>query len=124
MYQMTCGEGKHQVSLSALCSGNDLIVVISGGDSPHVGSVAVAVPGPSRRDAHKTSSTASVMTLVGHKDDELAKPVSQFIASELNQVCVVIVGIHVEQAIARDIETVSEAAWDLSRSFVRYMKDR
>lgn len=124
MYQMTCGEGKHQVSLLALCAGNDLIVIINGGDSPHVGSVAVAVPGLSHRDAHKTSSTSSVITLVGHKDDELAKPVSEFIARELNQVCVVIVGIHVEQATERDIEIVSEAAWDLSRSFVRYMKDR
>ncbi len=119
MYELSGGDGRLRVSLSAMESGRDLAVAISGGDVPHVGSVAVAVPRPSLRDPNSVSATASVITLVGHKDDELAKPIAEFLARELGCVVVVSVGIHVEQAGPDDIRAIMGTSWELSRELCR-----
>lgn len=104
-----------RVCLSAAQVGEDLVVTIGGGEIPHVGSVAVAVPRPSLRDREVTSATASVVTLVGHKDDELAKPISEFLAARLRRTVVVVAGVHVDCATSDDIEILSDAAWELAR---------
>ncbi|MEW5867474.1 MAG: hypothetical protein AB1774_11560, partial [Bacillota bacterium] len=107
MYELLAGDDRSGVRLAAIESGRDLIVAIFGGQAPHVGSVAVAVPRPSLRDPAVTSATASVITLVGHKDDELAKPIAEFLARELGRVVVLSVGIHVDQATPDDIQAIS-----------------
>ena len=63
----------HNIRAEALWIGPDLLVYIWGGEAPHIGAVAMAQPRPSLADPAKTSSTASVFTYVGHKEDALAK---------------------------------------------------
>jgi hypothetical protein len=103
-FKISAGNGKHRVDLTAVISGEDITVIISGGEKPHVGAVAIAVPRPGIRDSGKISSTSSVFTLSGHKDDEIARPVSERIAKNLNRVTVVVAGVHVDKAHSRDIE--------------------
>ena len=74
--------------------GNDILVAIWGGEKPHIGAVAVAQPRPSLKDSRKTSASASVFCFVGHKEDDLAKAVSEKLASALNTSVVVTAGIH------------------------------
>jgi hypothetical protein len=57
--------------MTAVRSGDDVVVVLGGGERPHIGALAVAIPRPSLADPEQTSSTSSVITLLGHKDDEL-----------------------------------------------------
>jgi len=97
------GAGKHRVQLLLLPVGEDILAVFFGGDRPHVGAVAVAIPRPSLRDPSRLSATSSVFTLVGHKDDEVARMASERLARELNRVAVVACGIHVEKATRADI---------------------
>jgi hypothetical protein len=47
-------------------------------------------------DSERVSSTASVYTLVGHKDDAVAKRVAEKIAARLNRVVAVTAGMHVD----------------------------
>jgi len=49
-----------------------------------------------------------VLTLTGHKDDVLAKPLAERVAACLGQVAVVTVGVHVDRASAEDIALLSE----------------
>lgn len=100
------GRGKHKVTMLVIESGDQLTAVVRGGERPHVGAVAVAVPRPSLRDPFKTSSTSSVITLLGHKDDEIARPVSERMSKALNRVVVVVAGVHVDRASRRDIEVL------------------
>ncbi|MCR4402046.1 MAG: hypothetical protein NUW12_04575 [Firmicutes bacterium] len=118
VYEISAGEGRFRLSLAATWAGNDLVVTITGGDAPHIGSVAVAVPRPSLRDPSVTSATASVITLVGHKDDELAKPIAEFMAARLKVAVVAVVGIHVDGATPDDVECLRDIAWELARSCV------
>jgi len=86
--------GAYDIAASVRRIGNDFVVSIWGGDAPHVGAVAVALPRPSLKDPRNVSASASVFCVVGHKEDEMAKAVSEVLASTLNARVVVTAGIH------------------------------
>ncbi|MEM2703541.1 MAG: hypothetical protein QXR45_10305 [Candidatus Bathyarchaeia archaeon] len=96
------GKNKYKVTLAAFICGEDIVAIIGGGEKPHVGAVAVAIPHPSHKDS-KISCTSSVFTLFGHKDDVVARPISERIATQLNKTTVVIAGLHIEKASKKDI---------------------
>ncbi len=74
--------------------GEDFVISIWGGDAPHVGAVAIAQPRPSLKDPQTISSTASVFCVLGHKEDEMAKAISEILSATLNTRVVVTAGIH------------------------------
>jgi hypothetical protein len=92
--------------MTAVLSGDDVVVIIGGGEKPHIGALAVAIPRPSLTDPDQTSSTSSVITLLGHKDDELSRPISEQMASTLQKVVVVVAGVHIDNADRNDIEVL------------------
>ena len=87
-------EDAYNLSASVRLIGEDVLVAIWGGEKPHIGAVAVAQPRPSLRDPAVTSSSASVICLVGHKEDELAKAAAEILAAALETQVVVTAGIH------------------------------
>lgn len=87
-------EGAYNLEAGVRLIGQDLLVAIWGGEKPHIGAVAVAQPRPSLKDPEVMSATASVICLPGHKEDELAKAVSEILAAALNTPVVVTAGIH------------------------------
>ena len=74
--------------------GEDLLVAIWGGEKPHIGAVSVARSRPSLRNPETLSATASVICFPAHKEDELAKAVSEILAAALDTSVVVTAGIH------------------------------
>lgn len=102
------GAGRHRVEGCAVATGAGVVLTLTGGDRPHVGAVALGIPRPSQRDPARTSASSSVLTITGHRDDELAKPLADLAASRLGQVAVVVVGVHVEGAGAGDIALLAE----------------
>jgi gallate decarboxylase subunit D len=74
--------------------GSDWLVCITGGDQPHIGAVAAAQSRPSLKRENAISATASVFCFLGHKDDTIAKNVSEELAASLNAKVVVTAGIH------------------------------
>ena len=85
---------RYQIHATAILIGDDLLVAIWGGTKPHIGAVAVALPRPSIADPRTTSSTSSVFTLLGHKEDEIVKMVSEHLSARLEKNVVVTAGIH------------------------------
>lgn len=104
MNDLTIERGRIKITAKAVAVGEDLCVIISGGDCPHIGCVTLSVPRPSLSDENKTSATTSVLNLIGHKDDEAAKYVSQTLSSRLNKNVVVTCGIHVDNITAEEID--------------------
>ncbi len=74
--------------------GDDLLVAIWGGEKPHIGAVSAAQSRPSLKNPEATSATASVICFPAHKEDELAKAVSEILAAVLDTRVVVTAGIH------------------------------
>ena len=104
MIEIIEGKDKYKVKLVAIKSGEDLTIIISGGEKPHIGAMAVSIPRPSLKDLNKVSASTSVFVLVGHKEDELSKQIAENITKITKKVTVVIVGLHIEKATSQDIE--------------------
>jgi len=89
--------------------GNDLCLVITGGDRPHLGAVALAQARPSLEDSSKVSASTSVLTVLGHKEDILARNAAQCLAAGLNRTVAVCCGIHVDAISPDELRFVEEA---------------
>lgn len=110
LHEIYKGEGSRRVSLQAIQSTNGVILYLQGGDLPHIGGVAVGLPRPSSRDPLRVTANVSVVSIVGHKDDELARPIADKVVRRLGQIAVVIAGIHVDNATPQDLEAVMRNA--------------
>lgn len=93
----TSGKGRYRLYCRAFNTGAGLIVHLLGGTEPHVGAVALALPRASLQGRGRSAST-SVLTLLNHKDDELARPAAAELAAGFNCPVVVIAGVHIEAA--------------------------
>jgi gallate decarboxylase subunit D len=109
--------GIFEVSAHVLLVGSDIIVILTGGRS-HIGAVAIAQPRPSLKDAKKIGSTSSVFTRVGHKEDVVAKAMSEEISKRLNKVVVVAAGIHWDKMKKRQIETIVEMCNSITKKVI------
>lgn len=86
--------GSEEIALDAVRMDNDLTVAIHGGEKSHIGAVAVAQPRPSLADPTVRSATASVIAILGHKEDLVARNVATRISTEIDGVVAVSCGIH------------------------------
>ncbi len=103
-------EASHNLNASWLTAGDDLLVLITGGESPHLGAVAMAAPRPSLADPARTSATTSVFCFMGHKEDELARQMAQTLASRLGCRVVVAAGLHWDGLDQAGLEAVGRNA--------------
>ncbi len=101
--KLTAGTEPLRVEVQAQWVGADLVVTIGGGTRAHVGAVAVAQPRPSLKGDGRVSATASVIALLGHKEDELARWAALHLAARLNRTVVVTAGVHVDEAALEQI---------------------
>jgi len=105
-FDLSSEGGRYQIQATAMLIGDDLLVAIWGGTKPHIGAVAVALPRPSIADPQITSSTCSVFTLLGHKEDEIVKMVSEYLSAQLEKNVVVTAGIHWDDLTEEAIEEI------------------
>lgn len=98
--------------------GPDLVVILWGG-AAHVGAVGMAAPRPSLRDPALTSATSSVFTFPGHKEDDVAKSMSESLSAKLNKKVVVAAGIHWDKARPDDIRSILEACDAIRERIIR-----
>lgn len=96
--------------------GEDLILFLSGGEKPHIGAVAVAIP-------YKTTSSASLISIQEHKDGDLAKPLAERIAKQLKKKVILVVGIHIDNATKEDIQTLVDKSYKEVDEFIRQYKN-
>lgn len=102
------GEGRTELYLIAVFSGDDLVIVIFGGDRPHIGSVSVAYPPftEEERKRERGGVVLNTISLPGHKDYVVSEMVAEKVARVLRRVVAVSTGIHIEKASKAEIEEV------------------
>ncbi|HWQ41575.1 MAG TPA: hypothetical protein VN456_06010 [Desulfosporosinus sp.] len=87
------GEGRCQISLVVMDTGNGLNGLLTGGSKPHVGGVVLALPRPSL-SGEGWSTDVYITPVPGHKDIDVARIVAEKLARELQCPVVITAGIH------------------------------
>ena len=116
-FTVAAGEGAHRVEALCALAGPDLCLCLAGGESPHIGAAALAVPRDSLRGGGEPSASASVLCVTGHKEDELARDAALRFAARLNCRVLVSAGLHIDRADGHDIAVLLDycrAALDMA----------
>lgn len=113
MIALRRARGRVALRLTAERLGADLAVTLSGGDRPHVGAVAVSQPRPDR------GATTSVLALLGHREDELARELAARLAAATRGVVTVACGVHLDAIRPEEIEAVRALARALAAALER-----
>jgi gallate decarboxylase subunit D len=113
---LTLTRERGRVALRLVCvpMGRDLAVTLDGGDRSHIGAVAVSQPRPSHGEGGGLSATTSVITLPGHKEDDLARAMASRLAAGLDAVVCAACGIHLDRIRPDELKDVLELAEDLT----------
>lgn len=104
--------------------GNEMIFIVSGGDYPHIGAVAVGIPRPSLKIPNQLSSTISTYVFIGHKDDIIANKIAHEISRKMNKKVVVIAGIHFNHLSERDIKLVVKKSEVICRELIELFQKK
>lgn len=103
-FHSKAGSGIHTVEAVTVLCGPDINVSICGGTHYHVGASALGLPRQSLKDSSKPSASVSVLTVVGHKEDDLAKQAAHHLATVFRCRVSVQAGLHIDNATQKDIE--------------------
>lgn len=110
---------KYKVQLIAIKMGKDWNVSIFGGDKPHIGAVAMGVPRQSLSNDNKISASVSVLTVTGHKEDEVIVPITKKITSKANSIVAVSCGIHIDNIKNNQIKIIVDLINEAVDEFIK-----
>ena len=115
-------KGNFEVFAQVSVLDEDLLVVLWGGTRSHIGAIGIAQPRPSLKDPKMISATSSVFTFLGHKEDVVAKAMSEELAKRLNRNVVVVAGMHWEELQDEKIEEVIGICQRLKERILEWMQ--
>ena len=118
IFDTTKSKGRVEIRVIAVPAGGDLAVVVLGGEAPHIGTVILSQPRPSRVNPGEKSATSSLVNRAGHKDDEVLRDFSESLAAQLGRTVVVTGGIHLEAISKEEIFQVGELLREIRRDMV------
>ena len=101
------GAGAHQVSLRMWDTSRGWVGALTGGESPHVGGVVLAVPRPKSSGEGLTCDLYCI-PVQGHKDVEGGTASAKRLAIGLNVPVSLTCGIHMDNADSKDIQRILE----------------
>lgn len=119
---ITYGEGRYEISLKVQATADGLSGLLTGGERPHVGGMAMSVP-RMRPGGGKILCDTWITPRPGHRDAQLAARVSEFICSSTNQTTAVVAGIHIGNARKSEISLLVENSLAAARLFVNKYKE-
>lgn len=100
------------------CLGADYHILVSGGEHPHIGCTVLAIPRPSLDGSGKISSTASVLNVTGHKDEEVCRYLAEKVSAGKNAVVVCTGGIHMDGITKEQIAEILESMQEIMKEIL------
>lgn len=101
--------------------GDDLSVLVYGGEKSHIGSISIAEPRESLTGEGK-SATVSTFVFSGHKDDIIGNYFAKKLSKELETRVVVNCGIHYNNLSLDDIKNVDKSCKEILKNLLEELK--
>ena len=98
--ELTKGEGRARVKVTANSMGNDLVVRIYN-QNAHIGAVAIG-----DYDYERERASVSIITRLGHKDDALAREAAYLLSKSVKKPVCVIAGVHLDNITEEEIDEI------------------
>ena len=111
--ELSAGEGRTKLYLSAYSLGEDLVVLIYS-EKAHLGAVAVG-----EYDHNEKRVSTSVLTRLGHKDDVVAQKAANMLGKHTKRPVCVVAGIHVDNITEAEIAQFVENSRKLVEDFIK-----
>jgi molybdopterin converting factor small subunit len=106
MQELSVGTGPCAVKASVQLLGEDILIAVWGGTRPHIGSLAVSTSASERDPEDGRSSNVLQFCFPGHRDDAVARRVSERVAAALQRTVAVSAGIHIPDITPAGIDAV------------------
>lgn len=107
------GEGRYTVVLTSQAIGDDLLLVIKGGEKEHIGSVSLK----EKKESVQTISKEN------HKDYVISERMASIIYDKMKKDILVICGIHIDDATDKEIDILVNNAQKCVDIFLRETND-
>ena len=117
------GDGIFKVIAEVKIIGEDLMISVWGGTKPHIGSISVSVPRPGLQDNTTMSATSSIINLIGHKDEVVARKFSEQLAAKFNRNAIATAGIHIDDITENQINIIMQNIRDLCLEVVNKLEE-
>ena len=111
-----------KITISVDFLGEDILIVVKGGDRPHIGTTVLAVPRPSLTGDESVSATSSVLNVIGHKDELICRSLAEKTSKKYNATVVCTGGFHVDDLDEGQIKEVVSAIQNFDISTFRPKK--
>lgn len=115
---VSIGEGRFKLEAIITNTQEGVNIYLGGGEKTHIGTVVLCQPRESLKQDGSRSVTTSVLNILGHKDDDIAKPIAEILCRCLNEKIVVSAGVHIENATAAEIQALLELGNRLAENII------
>lgn len=94
----TSGEGRYKVWLEKKQLHNDILLILGGGEQPHIGAIIVSQP----------EKKPQIIKIASHYDYEVLTPLAEAAQKKYNTTVVAVGGIHIDNASKEEIQIIIE----------------
>lgn len=123
LWQWQEGEGRCQIFLTLIDTGNGLQGLLTGGEKPHVGGVVLALPRPSL-SGEGWSSDVYITPVPGHKDVDVARTMAEILAQELMFPVTITSGIHSDHLGPEELTEIIQNCKNITQSALELLQSK
>ena len=118
MFKVTEKVSRTEITLEVKKLGEDYLLTLTGGEE-HAGAVAVGL-----FDEKSGRASSSVITLPGHREEQLALDSARRVSRTTGKTAVVIAGIHVDNISPEEIKEIVSTAEEMVGNFIASCKKK
>lgn len=101
--------------------GEDLHILLYGGEKPHLGCTVLSIPRPSLEDPEVCSATSSVINVTGHKDEIICRYLAEKLCSSTGKVTVCSGGFHIDHITKEQLKEVQHGIEQLYKKIIEFL---
>ncbi len=110
------------ISLRAEAIGEDLLLILTGGDRAHVGSCLLAEPHGGLHPGDPPGATTSVLNRLKHLDDLVGREAAEKVAAALGSPVALVCGIHYDEVTPQEIDQIVSLCRDMTGELIAALK--